>query len=75
MGSRGQVHQSNRRFEFGVYHALPEHPRPMYERDTYGRVGDSLSHSAGEQSVFDDDADLIARIVIRNGKILFEKIP
>lgn len=72
MGNRKEVHRANRRFEFAVYLALPEHPRPMYERDTYGRVGDSLSHAASGPYVV-EDVDVYAQVVVRDGRVIFEK--
>jgi hypothetical protein len=74
MRGRSEVHRANRRFEFGVYHAIPEHPRPMYERDTYGQVGDSLSHSAAAHVSFGDDVEVFAHVVVRNGKVEFEQV-
>lgn len=71
MGSRRKVHQSNRRFEFGVDQAIPEHPVPMYELDTYGRAGDSLSHAADRESR-PGDLEVFARVVVRRGHVVIE---
>lgn len=73
MGSRRKVHQANRRFEFGVDHAIPEHPVPMYELDTYGRVGDSLSHSADRESD-NSDVEVFARVLVRRGRVVIEPV-